>query len=130
MSAFAIALLLVCIGMAGMVIFALGKEFRRQAERLKPPAYEPTPKPDPWRALPGGRLELAATGFAIEHRPADPRCDFFLYSPEGQFLCAVPAGNLAPLKQLAERMADERREFEPDPVQSFPAFGPRTNHDR
>jgi hypothetical protein len=95
----------------------------------KPPKPQPapdwTPPENPWHALPGGRLKLGATGFAIEHRPQDPRADFFLYNPEGVLAVAVPAGNLAALKQLAERMAGERREFDAT-VQSFPAFGPRS----
>ena len=108
------------------LFFWLGRTHARDIEQ-KLRDTQAMPTPSRWQALPGGRLELAATGYAIEHRPHDKRADFWLYSPEGQMIVAVPPGQLEPLKQLAERMAAERDEFAPSNVQSFPAIGQGSN---
>ena len=112
---------------AGYVFFFwLGRMHARDMERRQRDTPS-MPGPSRWHALPGGRLELAATGYAIEHRPQDRRADFWLYSPEGQMIVAVPPGQLEPLKQLAERMAAERDEFVPPACEPFPAIGPGPN---
>lgn len=64
-----------------------------------------------WQALPGQRIELADTGWAIVLglRPSEPL--YKLLTPEGWPITA--AAELGMLKAAAERLARERAEFEP-----------------
>lgn len=131
MSWFEIAYLLL---LAALVIWGVWWRAQRDASAKRNKLDEPEqwtppqPQAPSWQALPGAVLELAYTGFSICHRPDDPRSDYFLYSPEGQFMCAVPAGNLEGLMKFGERCAQERRLF--SGVKPFPAITPPSNHDR
>jgi hypothetical protein len=62
-----------------------------------------------WMALPGGRLELRATGFSIA-LCTKPRCHaYHLTDPENRMLASGHL--LQPLKQFAEQCASDRAEF-------------------
>jgi hypothetical protein len=70
--------------------------------------------PPAWHALPGNRIELGATGFAIEARHEDPlQRAYWLYSPEGTLIANCGPMVLQNLKQLAEQLAKDRQEFVP-----------------
>jgi hypothetical protein len=69
------------------------------------------PGPGRWHALGGERMELEATGFAIERNTRPNLPLYCLYSPEGWLL--VAGGDLQVLKGCGERLADERAEFQP-----------------
>lgn len=79
--------------------------FRRIADRMDPP-----PKPA-WHALPGGRLELGATGYWIELTPGGPDTDLVLYTPEGRETWKCREWLLDDLKRKAEECAAKRAEF-------------------
>lgn len=71
------------------------------------------PKPPTWHALPGNRIELGATGFAIEARYEDREGRVYrLWSPEGVLLASGGTMMLQGLKGMAEQLARDRREFE------------------
>lgn len=72
-----------------------------------------TPQPDAssWHPLPGGVLEFAATGFAIE-LTANPNLPPFLgIDPEGRYI--VAGVNLDAVKAFVQTIAAWRREFHP-----------------
>lgn len=78
------------------------------------PPLVPTQRPargSDWHALPGQRMELGATGWAITLSTALGAHPYTLHTPEGT-VHAV-ASHLQPLKDLGERLAAERAEFEP-----------------
>jgi hypothetical protein len=62
-----------------------------------------------WHAVPGGRIELGGSGFAIALVTEANRAWYTLFSPEGHILAHL--NDLAVLKQCAERFAAEREEF-------------------
>ena len=76
-------------------------------------AGRPTPEPAPataWRLLPGGVLELGATGYAIQLHQERQRMPYTLRDPEGR---AVAFGmDLQSLKGVGEKLARDRREFQ------------------
>jgi hypothetical protein len=62
-----------------------------------------------WHRLPGGRLELGATGYAIRFC-ATPDCyPYHLADPDGRAIASH--GLLQPLKEHAEACAADRREI-------------------
>ena len=63
----------------------------------------------PWHALPGNRLELSDTGFAIELRSSPNEQPYLLIDPEGRSVAR--SQELAPLKGYGEQRARERDEF-------------------
>lgn len=67
--------------------------------------------PRKWHPLPGNRIELGNTGFAIQLHVGPAIYLYELLGPEGQ--CLSRGGDLPSLKQIGERLAEERREFEP-----------------
>lgn len=81
------------------------------AQRNALPA--PAAAPPQWTAMPGGRLELGATGFYIVLDVVNPN-PYHMHSPEGR-LIAYGAG-LHAVKDLAERMARDRAEFDAEHV--------------
>ncbi len=67
--------------------------------------------PPTWQALPGGRLELGATGFWIEFHPERGALStYHAFTPEGERV--IWGANLADMKHSLERMAAWRAEFE------------------
>ena len=62
-----------------------------------------------WHAVPGRRIELGTTGFAIALNTEANRAWYTLYSPEG--LRMAELNELPVLKQCGERFAAEREEF-------------------
>lgn len=83
-----------------------------------------TPEPDAadpnaaWQALPGGRLELRATGFYIQAYISPSAHPYYaLTSPEGKELGWTV--HLAALKDLGEKLAAEREEFQQMPAQAI-----------
>ena len=84
-----------------------------------PPAPEPAPEPaSTWQAMPGGRLELRASGFYIQaHFGLGSHPYFALTSPENRELAW--SVNLSQLKDLGERLAAEREEFAHLPAQAI-----------
>ncbi len=71
-----------------------------------------------WHALPGNRIELAATGFAIEFTPGRDVPWFTAYCPDGSKLAV--GMQLQVMKQWLEQLHRDRCEFvftgEPWPV--------------
>jgi len=63
----------------------------------------------PWHALPGNRIELGDTGFAIELRTKPIDVAYQLFDPEGRHIAR--AAELQPLKSYGEKLARERDEF-------------------
>lgn len=87
-----------------------------------PPAARPEPDAaDPnaaWQALPGGHLELRATGFYIQAYISPTAHPYYaLTSPEGKELGWTV--HLAALKDLGEKLAAEREEFQQMPAQAI-----------
>lgn len=84
-----------------------------------PPTSEPQPGPAaPWQAMPGGRLELRASGFYIQAYFGLATHPYYaLTSPENRELGW--SVNLAQLKDLGERLAAEREEFAHLPVHAI-----------
>lgn len=66
--------------------------------------------PSKWKALQGGRLELNSTGFLITMTGNPKRHPYELTDPDGRLIVAGP--ELQPMKALAERWAEDRKEFE------------------
>lgn len=67
-------------------------------------------KPSRWSATVGGkRLELEATGYAIELRDSPRGFPYVLVDPEGR--SAAMTSELQALKELGERWAKDRAEF-------------------
>lgn len=73
------------------------------------PAHEPPRRG--WVALQGLAIEHAASGFAIQLEPTNPRGELILRSPEGERLAIGREGNLLALQRLAELCATERQQF-------------------
>lgn len=80
------------------------------------PAPQPRHVPKPqgtaaprWFSLPGHRMELQDSGFAIELGTAPGKPAYTLYSPEGARLAW--GADLPAMQTLAERMAQERQLF-------------------
>jgi hypothetical protein len=117
----------VAVWYAGTLLSDLAKRLRsRKAKALPPPQSLPDTPPqfvppvDPWQALPGDRLELGASGFAITlHRKPGTAGRYVLHSPEGEALAMCGDGHLATLKQHGELIAGERRKFEADQAATF-----------
>ncbi len=63
-----------------------------------------------WHALPGQRIELEDTGFAIVMNRPDDHWLYTLYSPEGRVLAY--GGDLPGLKSYGERHARDRSLFQ------------------
>lgn len=63
-----------------------------------------------WHRLPGGRIELRDTGFAIHLNTRANDAPYLLCDPEGRSLAY---GYLQQLKELGEQMAHDRAEFGP-----------------
>lgn len=82
-----------------------------------PPQYDPADvalnrKPaSRWYSLPGGRMELADTGFYITLNPSEPGKVYQGFTPEGYRL--TWGNDLASMKRHLEGEARERAEFEP-----------------
>lgn len=82
-----------------------------------PPQYDPKDvafnrTPDSrWFPLPGGRIELADTGFYITLKPDEPGNVYQGFTPEGHRL--VWGSDLKEMKRYLEDEARERAEFEP-----------------
>lgn len=85
------------------------RQLERQRDALPAPA-NPAPQ---WSAMPGGRLELGATGFYIVLDVSNIN-PYTLHSPEGR--CIAYGGGLPAVKELAERMARDRAEFDAEHV--------------
>lgn len=62
-----------------------------------------------WHALPGNRLELGASGYAIELRTKFGELPYWLTDPDGRLIAR--SVELQPLKDYGERLAKEREEF-------------------
>lgn len=62
-----------------------------------------------WHALPGNRLELGASGFAIELRTKLGELPYLLIDPDGRMMAR--SVELQPLKDYGEKLAREREEF-------------------
>ena len=91
---------------------------KRQAKKIPPPPhYDPKDvalnrKPDSrWYSLPGGRMELADTGFYITLNPGEPGKVYQGFNPEGFRI--VWGNDLASIKRYLEGEARERAEFNP-----------------
>ena len=113
------ALLGAAIGITGLLVHDLRcRMARTEAELLladattAPASSKPAPAAA-WHAVPGGRIELGDTGWAVLLVPAIGIPPYRLMSPE---LVLVAMGDrLGELKQYAERMAADRAEFQPPP---------------
>ena len=79
------------MGMA--VSFAVSAFIDRRRERAIDDSFESLFEPDPWHTLPGGRIELGATGYAIKHLPGSDAA-FQLFSPEGVRVATGRPGSL------------------------------------
>lgn len=64
-----------------------------------------------WHSLPGGRIELGATGFYITINPSDPPKIYQGFTPEHERI--VYGRNLPEMKRYLEEEARERAEFDP-----------------
>ena len=84
-----------------------------------PPIPEPMPDPtSAWQALPGGRLELRASGFYIQaHISPSTHPHYALESPENRMLAW--STSLDTLKAIGEKLAAERDEFHRLPAQTI-----------
>lgn len=69
--------------------------------------------PGPWFPIPGDRLELRDTGYAIELHALSPQ-PYWLFNPEG-YRVAVCA-DLDSLKRVGEQQASQRAEFVVRPI--------------
>ncbi len=65
--------------------------------------------PPEWHVVPGQRIELGDTGFSVTLLTGPDEYTYELGVPEGQKLAR--SGDLGALKQVAMRLALERREF-------------------
>lgn len=63
-----------------------------------------------WHSLPGNRIELGNTGFAIVFTPGREQPWFTAYCPDGSKLAV--GIQLQPLKQWLEQLHRDRCEFE------------------
>jgi hypothetical protein len=69
-----------------------------------------------WKALPGNRIELGATGFAIEAHWDDPAGNVYrIINPEGVLVAWGGPMMLQGLKGMAEQLAKDREEFVAQP---------------
>lgn len=83
--------------------------FRARGPRENPhgtPQGQAAPR---WFSLPGHRMELQDSGFAIELGTAPGKPVYTLYSPEGARLAW--GADLPAMQTMAERMAQERQLF-------------------
>lgn len=104
------ALLVVALGALAMLLVAECLKLRRTAAQpAAAPPSAPAAPPSPWTALPGGRLELGASGFAITLHTGMSGSLYHLWSPEGRLI--HHCFDLLYLKALGERFAAERDEF-------------------
>jgi hypothetical protein len=76
--------------------------------RVKAQADTPAGKHG-WFALPGGRLEYGASGFAIELCTQPSRLPYKLTDPEGRVIAF--GGLLQTIKECGEQHARDRAEF-------------------
>lgn len=65
--------------------------------------------PPEWHVVPGQRIELGDTGFSVTLLTGPDEYTYELGGPEGQKLAR--SGDLPALKQVAMRLALERRQF-------------------
>lgn len=87
----------------------LANRLHRWAWNVRTSPTVRTPERAAWHALPGNRIELGASGFAIELRQRIGELPYLLIDPEGRMIAR--AGELQPLKAFGERLAKERDEF-------------------
>lgn len=95
----------------------VGRKAKKTAVVVPPPQYDPADvalkhKPaSEWHSLPGGRLELGATGFYITINPGEPAKVYQGFTPEHLRIVCGP--DLASMKRYLEQEARERAEFDP-----------------
>ena len=104
------------VSASGYFIVKLWLHWRIQqltAQRDSMVTFDASKAPPRWSAMPGGRLELGATGFTIvlDVTNVNP---YSLHSPEGRLIAY--GGGLPAVKELAERMARDRAEFDAEHV--------------
>ena len=120
-------LALAAAGSGVVISMALDLAQRIRGRRGSPQRVEDV-RISPWRALPGGRLALGASGVEIVHTPHDPEADYVLIHPDGRRLGRATAGYLQLLKEHGEAVAEELAQF--DDVETFPAVFHGANRDR
>jgi hypothetical protein len=103
--------LLVIVGLVAFFVAVAVQWWLAPAPSRPTPAAPPAPpaEPSPWIALPGGRLELGGTGFAITLNTGHRGYLYHLWSPEGRLL--LECSDLPHIKHMGQRLAAERAEF-------------------
>ncbi len=89
----------------------LARALNGWAWSVRTPPTVRTPERASWHALPGNRIELGASGFAIELRTKLGELPYLLIDPDGRMMAR--SAELQPLKDYGERLAKEREEFRP-----------------
>jgi hypothetical protein len=108
----AVVAIALCGGWLAYLAVLAVREFQRNRRAIARKALSPSEKafnPSRWIALPGQRMELGATAFAISLHTGLSGSLYKLWSPEGR-MC-WEGYDLPYIKQLGERLAAEREEF-------------------